>query len=471
MREHGQINIECYILTVFLMELPGSSDSQVILVPPSPYGRINDFPDEVLERIIDKLGDRHSKLNCRLINSQWRSAANSSMERELLSKWKTLSEPERSHLALNPFPVMPVVPFKKPPKTKEIHPLNFAYCPAGLTNTGGNPFPTKSLNISSRSQGKWSYSDNHPITWVKVEQFIPRFGSYLTSFRLEDVKLSGAQLNLMFKHLVNLKALAFSNVILIKKPEDESYYSAVVTKITEPPPPNLRYVGLRIKGQFISDYIIPQWILDWCGPQLVSLEATKTPLYPYQQPPRLPLLNESVTVTKLFKDLTRLRVYGPSKVFLNQKIEAPLKYLTVFGIDDQWGISLKDVVSFLDKFSNTLIYLYVYFLWEYFPWPPEEVLESVTYPLLKELHICLPTPSYELVEELITYFEQVFFPRFPNVESLTLLNRGFEDGQRETNFDEQHYFKAFPKLRTLTLKYNKHPELESTFTREAPSDE
>ncbi|CAL8133423.1 unnamed protein product [Orchesella dallaii] len=426
-----------------------------------------ELPVELLLMIMNNLDDKSSKLRCRLVNSKWRAAVNSSLERETLSSWTSRTFFEESVFE-PPFPKMRILNYLD---YRGLLTSNFLNCPLDFAKTLGNPFPSKSLCISP--QNRWGYRKSNRKSRVKMFKVFTLFGSHLTSFHLHGVKVTGALMNLVLKLLENLRALTLSSIRI-----DEDSLNLSGRLLVVSPPPNLQY--LRLININDSDFI--QFFVDLCSYQLVSLEVDGFNLRPLRQPMFnfTGITGKSTKSLKLnnvqtaWKNLCKLKVSVVNIEFLQKTISAPIQHLYIGGSPLDEKVCLTDLIKLLEKFSTTLVTLYINIKFGNSDIMEHKIVSnSITFPCLKKIHVCyLESNNYKI---LLAYENNILSkcPKLEHIHWLYQSHRTFgdlHDLKKKFKFVfHSNCWQICPTLRYIVVSGKKlgyHQPFEVKYTRE-----
>ncbi|CAL8133437.1 unnamed protein product [Orchesella dallaii] len=401
----------------------------------SSFGSLNDFPVEVIIRF------------CYLVaRFAYLALTDRSLEKFCLSYWTNWDPRPVGTLPDTPFPKMsPIIPFS-----------------------------SKSLCIDQK--GWQAYKKTNKATKIEMFPLLKLYGSHLTSLWIDGLQLDIPKVNLLFKELVNLKALNISNVPKVKNREPQQ-------ALTVPPPPNLQY--LRLVGIANSDWDMLQCLVNVCltTRKLTSLEMDGCRAQydiPWQTSKNL-ILPPSSSVA--YQSLTKLKICGPNKSFLRQKMQLKqLRHLAVNGVDScpDDVVTLNDIIIFLDNFSSSLTRLYLNY--HLINQEDRASVNLVEHPNVRELYIFLPWALDRQDRVRQAHIHQVFLKKFPNLESLHLLSAEVYSDEcyrenrltrkeLESLFNLQNCFELCPKLKTLTLNQRADnqsnlPVYKVTVTRE-----
>ncbi|ODM97801.1 hypothetical protein Ocin01_08880 [Orchesella cincta] len=394
--------------------------SSSCVFPPAGW---HELPEEVLEMILGKLprDDKSHYLKCRCVNSTWKRAVDGILERTLVSTWGKW-EPAETLVenTLEPFPFMSIV------SAGAGTDLNFLFCPVGIMNWVGNPFPTSSLTICNKSLWK-NYMMRHRENWMKIDKFFAEFGSCLTSLVLQDVTVSISKLKLILEKTVNLKALILKKVSF-EKTDKQSLSSPVVfsSKLA------------HFRADQLCNPEAVQWLVNTFGHQLKTLEVRGHTLQPFQLPnnvqnqKRAAAAENGDKTRPGYQDLKQFKIFSPTKSFLQLTHTFPLHCLSISHIRRSQHINLKDLIDFIDKFSDSLLFLHldINFVHELdMKVRPTDNPRSLS-------KLCKFDVRYQKTSEALLLIKSLFLPKFPNLKCLRFLFRYDKSIDYHGNFDD-----------------------------------
>ncbi|CAL8135833.1 unnamed protein product [Orchesella dallaii] len=162
----------------------------------------------------DTVTNKQSDLNCRLVNSRWKSGMEQVLEKNVLFLWKKMSIPVfHGNLEAEP-PYLGYLFVKK----EELSPAKMIFLSPPLESWGeehGNPFPSGSLKITSKL-GKTrsvNLTKDYQPTLSELVPFFTKFGHHLTSLIFQSVTLSPETLIGILNNTPNLKAFNLIRVL------------------------------------------------------------------------------------------------------------------------------------------------------------------------------------------------------------------------------------------------------------------
>ncbi|CAL8082027.1 unnamed protein product [Orchesella dallaii] len=161
-----------------------------------------------------KVKNKPSDLNCRLVNSRWKSGMERVLEKNALFLWKKMSIPV-FHGNLEAEPSYLGYLFVK---KEELSPAKMIFLSPPLESWGeenGNPFPSGSLKITSKLGKTRSVelTKDYQPTLCELVPFFTKFGHHLTSLIFQSVTLSPETLIGILNNTPNLKALNLIRVL------------------------------------------------------------------------------------------------------------------------------------------------------------------------------------------------------------------------------------------------------------------
>jgi len=421
------------------------------------------FLFQMLENIFDRVDQRNDLLSLRLVNKSWNAAANEALERRTLNVWKEM-EPFPNGVMkwtnTHTFPVFKYLPSNRPEEAETLGEmwnrirrdrrwLNM------FKNQDVNPFPNNSLLI--------------PVLHPKNPKFKPNlykclegFGHYLTSLEIGQLKsLTTTDLYNVLKLVPNLKALNIHMRVHIdaKKMDLENmdlknihfnmdFMTMAIDEGPPPPSPNPGLTHLRINNKYpISEPPIVKMLLQLFAPQLVSLQLMEVDFSPFDQS----FWNNGTG----FKNLKVLEITN-KRLNLGQGDAAsftfPLQHLSTAGIT----MNLLDLLSFLDKFSDTLrtFYFYVNSVKEV------DVEEQSGAHKFKNIEKLVVADVFGADDgDLMAVLRKHFAPRFQNLKSLELHDCDLDDCWRHPDwpdkakafFEREKFWDLFPKLENFEM--------------------
>ncbi|CAL8145847.1 unnamed protein product [Orchesella dallaii] len=298
------------------------------------------FPLEIQEMILHRIRDKPTLWRCRLVSSHWKQVSNSILERLRLNSW----------MEWQPLPnSIPLSPYANLWKNQEDE--FYVYFSHKLGQTG-NPFPSNSLTIS-----KPKYTDRLvPKEWI-FSEYLLRYGGYLTSLILHKFKFSVDDLEKLFCHLPNLKALTFSYLPTTSEGTEVSRNHEHSTIISLP---NLTHVQLVFSSEELCSYL-----LQICGNHLKSLEVEANGAIGFFTIP--PLCINRFSCLKYLKlyytDKDGVEITKLAKEIRN-KIPAPIEFLSIYVMDVGYRgfdrpVDLGCLMNFVSNFRSTLTYFYL----------------------------------------------------------------------------------------------------------------
>ncbi|CAL8128916.1 unnamed protein product [Orchesella dallaii] len=433
-----------------------SSTNNDVSFPPNSRSDdpLSIFSPEVLDQIFEFLrNDRKSLLKCRQINTFWRAATDSYLERACLSNWTTW-RPSTTVDLLKPFPVLPFAPYRHMNKGKNNSTIcNFVYCPKELLRHQRNPFPTRSLTLSKLPDMTNIKENDDTSAWRVTPRFLRKFGAYLTSLVIHDTLVSMSQLENMLVSLVNLRALTFSKV---KKVEELDIFEASPENITI----SSKLTHFRALENVSPDIV--QWFISLSSQQLISLEVDASNLKSFRR--KKSILNESETIRMppVFNKLKYLKIYNPLSNFLQfPELNCfQIKHLSIICKHFECDILyVLEVSSFVEKFSSTLTHLHldVHFriglkLMERNFQTFKKKEEGITFPNLTQFGFRCPISVFNEDAPGIL-LRREFLSKCPHLERLHLLPRvvAREHPMTQTMYVDQkeQYLKLCPKLKSF----------------------
>ncbi|CAL8082022.1 unnamed protein product [Orchesella dallaii] len=389
-----------------------------------------------------KITNIQSDLNCHLVNSRWKSVMEQVLEKNALFLWKKMSIPV-SHWNLEAEPPYLGCLFVKKEETN-LFPAKMLFLSPPLESWGeenGNPFPSRSLKITSKLGETRSVNlkKDYQPTLSELVPFFTKFGHHLTSLILKSVTLSPETLIGILNNTPNLKALNLIRVLICM---DVSHCPEL------PALPDLHHVRL-VEVKTLAGKKEPQGA-HWCerdGEYFLMHENDnnddKKQLYnwilsPYkEQLLTLDIFAGGIGTASNFAKLERLVIsYADELTFLqpNVMLYPCLKSLLLTDVQVTYD---EDRMEWLQRniapFAKTLSELYVDFprriggewliaqpLFQLNPKSAHKNTKNIVFREMKTLVV--PFPIYPQEMQVI----KDLMKEFPNLETLRFLVRGWE---------------------------------------------
>jgi len=291
---------------------------------------------------MENMDNRNQLLSLRLVNSAWKSAATSVLQRrclELSTRWKPLDQASRTKW----FPHLVVVP------TLRKRFLSTAFFPRGVSSLprGAAPIVTNSLVLGDFRPG--AFPNLETKKRLNVFTLLRHQAENLTSLQIHKVRASQGQLYKLLQQTPNLKALTLEDIYW--QTENRGAISAEIPTSVSPVP-KLTHLTLG----YSSDPHC-QWLVKMVGPQLIHLDF-------YCADRVLPFnlehydLDTAGGTCRPFHQLKRLRIVKPSREFLlgtGVQLAIPLEYLCITGL---WTrVSSDDVTVFIERLRFVSLFI------------------------------------------------------------------------------------------------------------------
>ncbi|CAL8129314.1 unnamed protein product [Orchesella dallaii] len=463
---------------------------------------IDKLPTEMLQKIFKILielktledSDQKSKLNennqsylnCRLVSNRWKLGMESELEKNALSIWKTMMRPVSCEgLEAEP-PHLVHLSVLKP--ESRIDPVERAFLPPPMESWGekGNPFPSKSLRLTSDKEDRhtpYSKSSTRGSPLIGIIPFFSKFGAHLTSLILKAVTLSAETFVGILENTQNLKALSLIKVLFIMDISDPTcaqlpslrdlkHFRMFLTNHVKPSIKkfeNTEYnfeddddleIWLRqvcyYPTDFVGDYLCQSLLYDWI-------------LAPYkEQLLTLDIYGKGgIGDSGNFTNLERLFISHVDQPFFlepNLFLYPQLKSLFLTEIQINF---VEDRIEWLKRnivpFAKTLEEIHIDFrpsnsrlllqgVIPLFQFSRKEVPKNtgeVVFPEMKTLAIPLPKfrGEVQVIKDLIK--------GFPNLENLTFLIRSweYEVEMAQEMVNQEDYGKVCPKLKKISARH------------------
>jgi len=384
---------------------------------------------QLLEMIMDNMDNRNQLLSLRLVNSAWKSAATSVLQRrclELSTSWKPLDQVSRTSW----FPHLVVVP------TIRKRWLSTAFFPRGVSSLprGAAPIVTNSLILGDYRLGELPNLQTKKR--VNVFTLLRNQGENLTSLQIRDVKTSLGQLYKLLQQTPNLKALILAYIYW-----QEDHRGATGAEISNyiNPVPRLTHLTLRdFPGR------VRQWLLKLLGPQLIHLDfICDSTVLPFNRENYD--LDTTGSTCRPFHQLKSLRIANPSSEFLlgtGVQLAIPLECLRMTGgwaqplsgditvfIERLWltfcifsywkatcgGFNVFTTISSLARFASTLVNFSLDVESIVISNPRQNVARLATFPKLSRVEFCGAFHNGNF-----DWARNQLLPRFINLKTLRL---------------------------------------------------
>ncbi|CAL8129297.1 unnamed protein product [Orchesella dallaii] len=437
---------------------------------------IDKLPTEMLHEIFEKMielkngndsnsnselaGHNPSYLNCREVNSHWKSGIESVLEKKSISTWKTMPFPVTIHnMTSEPRTLGHVFVIK--PKGEHT-PMESAYLPPALElwEEKENPFPSRSLVLTSDLAHSYiTYLKSRRARGTQVIGLVPFFsmvGEHLTSLILATVTLSSKTLVGILENTPELKALSLIRVLI---PQEISPCAQL------PALRNLKHVQMfqvfmleKGKKYDWSDFNyddedkkkLCSWILQPYKGQLLTLDSDG---------------QGCIGTEANFGNLERLfvsNVYDLSFLHPELFIYSRLKSLFLTNIKSKFDGERKEWFQRnIGPFAETLTELQLDIpsrilgkllakepMFKISPEATQKKINKVVFQEMKALAITFPKLAGEaqLIKNMIK--------EFPNLEALTFLIRGgeYQVAGAQNLVDQEEYGKVCLKLKKIRIR-------------------
>ncbi|CAL8105311.1 unnamed protein product [Orchesella dallaii] len=309
---------------------------------PAPYeeeatSSFDKFPQEILQKIMGMLDeDLTQLLACRQVSSSWMLAEDSLLRFSILKNWVT-----PNNRVANIMPTLWLTMESQDP-SHEGYTLT-GYCPSGINISKENFCPTSSLRIKGVIKSGKELSHHKEVI---VDSLLTSFSSSLSALSIDHVSIFPNMLIQILRRVPHLQALELSHVRL-------------KGEITNPLPslPDLTFLKLRrIKSQLKRD--ASDYFFGYITNQLMELQLDGVN-YPAlgRKGKDGPIDYDSI------RRLKKLVITTPKKTFLQDTPSVWLTKLSVISMSPIDEITREELLSFLGKFSQSLVELYLDTSW------------------------------------------------------------------------------------------------------------
>ncbi|CAL8098267.1 unnamed protein product [Orchesella dallaii] len=467
------------------VEVAGYNHLPAVIANEKASLNIGILPNEMLQKIFKTLielknvedSDQKSKLkennqsylNCRLVSNRWRLGMESELEKNAISIWKTMTRPVFCR-ELEAEPPHPGYLSVLKPESR-LDPVEWAFLPPPLESWGedGNPFPSKSLRLTSDKEDRHTPYSKSSTTGSPLIGLIPlfyKFGEYLTSLILKSVTLSPETLVGILENTQKLKALSLIKVLFIMDLSNPTcaqlpalqglqHFRIFLTNHVRPCINKFEYKEDNFEddddlvGDDFCQSLLYDWILAPYKEQLLTLDiygkggigesgnfANLERLFishvdqPFFLEPNLFLYPQ---LKSLFLTEILIRFEEDGIEWVKRHIVPFAKTLAELHIDFRPGNSMLGVIPLIQLSKKEV---------------PKRIGE-VVFPEMKTLAIPLPKfpGDVQVIKDLIK--------GFPNLENLTFLMRRYDDqvAVAQENVNREDYGKVCPKLKKISTRY------------------
>ncbi|CAL8129309.1 unnamed protein product [Orchesella dallaii] len=433
------------------------------------------LPNEMLEKIFEqlieikngedpnanfKLVNNRSYLNCRLVNSRWKSVMERGLEKDAISIWKTKSTPISLMDMEAESPAMGYIYVLKPEDRGT--PSEWAYLPPPLESIEEkvNPFPSRSLKLTS-DFGDWtqlpsSRKPSRGTQLIWLISFFSKFGEHLTSLILTSVTLTPETFIGILGNTPNLKALNIMRVLFrgdlakcaqlpaLKKLQHVRVFKVMIIQKKE----DTAWIDRFNDGSHGQNQLY-DWILSPYKEQLLTLDIYG---------------RVGIATATNFANLERLFVYRVDDLsFLQSSLFLYPKLKSLFLINAEIKFN-RDILEWfqqhIEHLAPTLSELHLDL--------SRNWLEAHLFQLSKKLTHSQNKTDKVVFREMKTF--AITFPQFPeeveviktlikgfpNLETLMLLDRDagirVAVGDAQNVFDRDEYIKVCPKLKKVMIQ-------------------
>ncbi|CAL8129310.1 unnamed protein product [Orchesella dallaii] len=434
---------------------------------------LDNLPNEMLQKIFEhlieikngedpnanfKLVNNRSYLNCRLVNSGWKSVMERGLEKYAISIWKTKSTPVSFADTEAESPAVWCIFVLKPEDRGT--PSEWVYLPPPLESIEEkvNPFPSRSLKLTSdfgdSTQLPGSRKPRRGTQLMWLISFFSKFGDNLTSLILTSVTLTPETFIGILGNTPNLIALNLIRVLFrgdlancaqlpsLRKIQHVRVFQVMIIQKKE----DTAWIDRFNDGSHGQNQLY-DWILSPYKEQLVTLDIYG---------------RIGIETATNFANLERLFIYRVDDLsFLdhNRFLYPRLKSLFLVNIQVKYnGDILEWFQEHIKPLATTISELHVELTRGYVVERPADFYSKLTRSqknsnevgFLKMKTLGIPFPKAPEETEVI----RILIKRFPNLKALTLFDRDdihYDQVESVTVgqnlVDQDEYIKVCPKLK------------------------